>query len=131
MIIIKNKFVHLGQYNLNTTIMKNFLMLAVAMLLSWSIAFAATQSPFFQKGKYYGKQVIVYALNGQAEDIEHLCEDIEAYMDNNIETEDQLVSFIDGIKAGLRQGCQDAGLDKETTEVIVKSFEESLLAALE
>ena len=107
------------------------MMLAVAMLLSWSIAFAATQSPIFQKGKYYGKQVMTYALNGQTEDIEHLDEDVEAYIVNNIETEDQLVSFIDGIKAGLRQGCQDAGLDKETTEAIVKSFEESLLAALE
>lgn len=111
--------------------MKNLLMLAVAMLLSWSIAFAATQSPYFQKGKYYGKQIIVYALNGQDEDVEHLSEDVEAYIDNNIETEDQLVSFIDGIESGLRQGCQDAGFDEESTEAIVKSFEESLLAALE
>ncbi len=111
--------------------MKNLLMLAVAMLLSWSVAFAATQSPFFQKGKYYGKQMFTSIFIGQAEDIDHLVEDIEAYMDNNIETEDQLVSFLDGIKAGLRQGCQDADLDKETTEAIVKSFEESLLAALE
>lgn len=111
--------------------MKNLLMLAVAMLLSWSIAFAATQSPFSQKGKYYGKQVFNCVVYGQEEDIEHLVEDVEVYMDNNIETEDQLVSFIDGIMAGLRQGCQDADLDKETTEAIVKSFEESFLAAFE
>ena len=105
-------------------------MLVVAMLLSWSIAFAASQSPIFQKGKYYGKQIIAYALNGQEKDIECLTEDVEAYIMNNIETEKQLLDFLEGIESGLRQGCREAGFDEETTEAVVKSFEEAFFEGL-
>ena len=105
-------------------------MLVVAMLLSWSIAFAASQSPIFQKGKYYGKQLIAYALNGQEKNLECLSEDIEAYIMNNIETEKQVSDFLEGIESGMRQGCREAGFDEETTEAVVKTFEEAFFEGL-
>ena len=105
-------------------------MLFVAMLLSWSIAFAATQSPIFQKGKYYGKQLIAYALNGQEKNLECLSEDVEAYIMNNIETEKQLSDFLEGIESGLRQGCREAGFAEEEAEIVVETFREALTESL-
>ena len=106
-------------------------MLVVAMLLSWSIAFAASQSPIFQKGKYYGKQLIAYALNGQEKNLECLSEDVEAYIMNNIETEKQVSDFLEGIESGMRQGCREAGFDEEEAEIVVETFREALIESLE
>lgn len=105
-------------------------MLVVAMLLSWSVAFAATQSPIFQKGKYYGKQIVVYALGGQMDKIDAMVKDLENYVYLHLETEDDVMTFINGIEAGMREGCAEAGLDKETTEQIVNIFYEALVEEL-
>ena len=105
-------------------------MLVVAMLLSWSVAFAATQSPIFQKGKYYGKQTIVYALDEQMDKIDAMTKDLENYANLHLKTEDDVMTFINGIEVGLREGCTEAGLDKETTEYIVNAFYEALVEGL-
>ena len=100
--------------------MKHLFWLALALVMTCTFAFAQSQSPY-SKGKYYGKQLINLAFQEDEEGLDCLTADIESYIDRNIETEDDVVNFINGLEAGLREGCKAIGMsDKETDEAIEK-----------
>lgn len=104
--------------------------MVVAMLLSWSIAFAATGSPLFQKGKYYGKQIITHYLNEEVEELDNLTDDCVAYMEKNIETEEQAMDFVRGLFEGVYQGSIDAGFDEDASNQLATAFIEGLIEGI-
>lgn len=98
--------------------MKNLFMLALALVMTCTFAFAQSQSPY-SKGKYYGKQIINIAIQEDDDAFDCLGTDVESYIASNIETEDDLVNFIKGLEAGMRESCKANGLsDDETDQVI-------------
>ena len=98
--------------------MKNLFMLALALVMTCTFAFAQSQSPY-SKGKYYGKQIINIAIQEDDDAFDCLSTDVESYVASNIETEDDLVNFIKGLEAGMRESCKANGLsDDETDQVI-------------
>ena len=98
--------------------MKNLFMLALALVMTCTFAFAQSQSPY-SKGKYYGKQIINIAIQEDEDAFDRLGTNVESYIASNIETEDDLVNFIKGLEAGMRESCKANGLsDDETDQVI-------------
>ena len=98
--------------------MKHLFMLALALVMTGTFAFAQSQSPY-SKGKYYGKQIINIAIQEDDDAFDCLSTDVESYIASNIETEDDLVNFIKGLEAGMRESCKANGLsDDETDQVI-------------
>ena len=93
-------------------------MLALALVMTCTFAFAQSQSPY-SKGKYYGKQIINIAIQEDDDAFDCLGTDVESYIASNIETEDDLANFIKGLEAGVRESCKANGLsDDETDQVI-------------
>ena len=98
--------------------MKHLTLLAVILVMTCTFAFAQSQSPY-SKGKYYGKQIINLAFQEDEDGIDRLSVSVESYIESNIETEDDLVNFIKGLEAGMRESCKANGLsDDETDQVI-------------
>lgn len=88
--------------------MKNLFMLALALVMTCTFAFAASQSPY-EKGKYYGEKIVKFHLEGDEDedDLNILCENMANYINDYLETEEQRYSFLEGIEAGVRKGCND------------------------
>ena len=98
--------------------MKHLFMLALALVMTCTFAFAQSQSPY-SKGKYYGKQIINIAIQEDEDAFDRLGTNVESYIASNIETEDDLVNFIKGLEAGMRESCKANGVsDDETDQVI-------------
>lgn len=106
--------------------MKNLFMLALALVMTCTFAFAASQSPY-EKGKYYGEKTIKLGLEGDEDNIKILAENAENYVDDYIETEEQLESFLEGFEAGVRKACNDYGLGDEVADMLMEQFVASLL----
>ena len=115
--------------NENTTIMKNLFLLAVALIMSCTIAFAQSNTPF-AKGKYFGKKMIEYALSENEEAIEKLGNEVEKYYDENIDTLEEIESFFNGFEQGIYAGCEEVGLGKDVAAEIVEAFAASILEEL-
>ena len=111
--------------------MKKFIMLAVATLLCCAFAFAASQSQTpYEKGKYYGKSIVILAFEGDEVESNSLIYKMESYIENNLETENDFIQFINGLRRGMRDACKDIGLDEEQTEEIIEVFNNSLIEEL-
>ncbi|MBQ2363949.1 MAG: hypothetical protein II288_00100 [Alistipes sp.] len=98
--------------------MKKLLMLAVVLVMTCTIALAATQSPY-AKAKEYGKQIITLTLSENQTAIDRLGTSVQNYIINNIESEEQLLKFFDGLEAGIREGCKELGLSDEDTDEVI------------
>ena len=108
--------------------MKNLFLFLMALVMTSSIAFAATQSNTpFAKGKYYGEKMVQLGLEGDEEAINKLSISCEKYIDANIETEEQIVKFIEGFEAGIRKACNDYGLGEEVADMLMEEFAKALL----
>ena len=99
--------------------MKNLFMLALALVMTCTFAFAQSQSPY-SKGKYYGKQIINIAIQEDDDAFDRLSTNVESYIESNIETEDDLVNFIKGLEAGVRESCKANGLSDDETDQIIE-----------
>lgn len=111
--------------------MKNLFLFLMALVMTSSIAFAATQSNTpFAKGKYYGEKMVQLGLEGDEEAINKLSTSCEKYIDANIETEEQIVKFIEGFEAGIRKACNDYGLGEEVADMLMEEFAKALLSEL-
>ena len=99
--------------------MKHLFMLALALVMTCTFAFAQSQSPY-SKGKYYGKQIINLALQEDDDAIDRLSTNVESYIESNIETEDDMVNFIKGLEAGVRESCKANGLSDDKTDQIIE-----------
>ena len=99
--------------------MKNLFMLALALVMTCTFAFAQSQSPY-SKGKYYGKQIINIAIQEDEDAFDRLGTNVESYIASNIETEDDLVNFIKGLEAGVRESCKANGLSDDETDQIIE-----------
>lgn len=109
--------------------MKKFLTLAVALVMTCAIAFAATQSPY-TKAKEYGKKLLTLAISEDEEGLEELGESLENFVSNNIETEEDLTNFISGLEAGMREGCKQLGLSDEETDEVIEMMGAGMMEAL-
>ena len=101
--------------------MKNLFVLALALIMSCTFAFAQSQSPY-SKGKSVGKKMIEYAIAEDENAIVRLCTDIESYYENYIETEEDLSNLLEGIKSGIYAGCEQYDLGEDIAEAIWKEF---------
>ncbi len=98
--------------------MKHLFLLALALVMTCTFAFAQSQTPY-SKGKFYGKQIINLAFQEDEDAIDRLSTNVESYIASNIETEDDLVNFLNGLEVGMRESCKANGLsDDETDQVI-------------
>ncbi len=110
--------------------MKHLSLLAVVLVMTCTFAFAASQSPY-EKGKYYGEKAIKLGLEGDEDNINLLAENVENYVDDYIETEEHLYSFLEGIEAGIRKACNDYGLGEEVADMLLEEFAKSFLSELQ
>jgi predicted NACHT family NTPase len=109
--------------------MKHIFLLAVALVMTCTFAFAQSQTPY-AKGKYYGKQLITLAIQDNQAALDKLSENAESYILNNLETEDDFIQFIEGLEAGMREGCKAQGLSDYETEQVVALAGEALLEGM-
>lgn len=109
--------------------MKNLFMLALALVMTCTLAFAASQSPY-EKGKYFGYKTVELGIEGDEDDINELSSAVEKYVDYNIETEEQLVSFLDGFERGVRNACDEYGLGDDVANMLLEMFAEAMLEEL-
>ena len=101
-------------------------MLALALVMTCTFAFAQSQSPY-SKGKYYGKQIINIAIQEDDDAFDCLSTDVESYIASNIETEDDLVNFIKGLEAGMRESCKANGVSDDETDQVVEMIGHAIL----
>ena len=106
--------------------MKNLFMLALALVMTCTFAFAASQSPE-SMGKYYGEKLIKYAVADDFEAVEKLSTEAMNYIDQRLETEEQAYEFISGLEAGIRKACNDLGLGDEVADMLIEQFAASML----
>ena len=109
--------------------MKNLFMLALALVMTCTFAFAASQSPY-EKGKYYGEKTVKIGEEGDEDDLNILVENIENYVANYIETEEQFYSLLEGFEAGVRKACNDYGLGEEVADELMAAFAAGMLEEL-
>jgi predicted hydrocarbon binding protein len=109
--------------------MKNLFLLALALIMSCTLAFAQSNTPY-AKGKYYGKKMIEYAFANNTNGMNSLTASCENYVTNNLETEDDLVKFLEGLEAGMREGCKACGLSDEETDMVIEMAGEALLQGM-
>ena len=109
--------------------MKNLFMLALALVMTCTFAFAQSQSPY-SKGKYYGKQIINLAFQEDEAGIDRLSVSVESYIESNIETEDDLVSFLNGLEAGMRESCKANGLSDDETDLVMEMMGNAILEGM-
>ena len=109
--------------------MKNLFVLALALVMTCTFAFAQSQSPY-SKGKYYGKQIINLAFQEDEDGFDRLGANVESYIESNLETEDDLVNFLNGLEAGMREGCKANGLSDEETDALVEYLGYAILEGL-
>lgn len=111
--------------------MKNLFLFLMALVMTSSIAFAATQSNTpYAKGKYYGEKIVQLGLEGDEEAINKLSTRCDNYIVANIETEEQMIKFLDGFEAGIRKACDDYGLGEEVADMLLEEFAKSLMSEL-
>lgn len=111
--------------------MKNLFLFLMALVMTSSIAFAATQSNTpYAKGKYYGEKIVQLGLEGDEEAITKLGTSCGNYIDANIETEEQLVKFREGFEAGIRKVCNDYGLGEEFADILMEELTKAILSEL-
>lgn len=110
--------------------MKNLFVLALALIMSCTFAFAQSQSPY-SKGKYFGKKMIELAFSEDEAAADKLGNDVEKYINNYVETEEQLENFLDGLESGIYEACDEYGLGEDIADQIVEAFATELLAELE
>lgn len=106
--------------------MKNLFMLALALVMTCTFTFAASQSPE-SMGKYYGEKLIKYAVADDFEAVEKLSTEAMNYIDQRLETEEQAYEFISGLEAGIRKACNDLGLGDEVADMLIEQFAASML----
>ena len=109
--------------------MKNLFVLALALVMTCTFAFAQSQSPY-SKGKYYGKQIINLAFQEDEDAIDRLSVSIESYIESNIETEDDLVNFLNGLEAGMRESCKANGLSDDETDLVMEMMGNAILEGM-
>ena len=107
--------------------MKNLFMLALALVMTCTFAFAASQSPY-EKGKYYGEKCVKLGLEGDEDNLNILAENTANYINDYIETEEQVYSFLEGIEAGIRKACNDYGLGEEVADMLLEEFAKGFLS---
>lgn len=109
--------------------MKHLFMLALALVMTCTFALAQSQTPI-SKGKSYGKQIINLIIQEDEDGLERLGESVESYVTNNIETEDDVVKFLEGLEAGMREGCKSNGLSDEETDQVVEYMGYAILEGM-
>lgn len=109
--------------------MKNLFVLALALVMTCTFAFAQSQSPY-SKGKYYGKQFIDLTFQEDEDGFDRLCANIESYIESNLETEDDLVNFLNGLEAGVRESCKANGLSDDETDLVVDMMGNAILEGM-
>ena len=109
--------------------MKNLLLLALALVVTCTFAFAQSQSPY-SKGKYYGKQIINLAFQEDEDGIDRLSVSVKSYIESNIETENDLVNFLNGLEAGMRESCKANGLSDEETDLVIEMMGNAILEGM-
>jgi predicted NACHT family NTPase len=109
--------------------MKHIFLLAVALVMTCTFAFEQSQTPY-AKGKYYGKQLITLAIQDNQAALDKLSENAESYILNNLETEDDFIQFIEGLEAGMREGCKQLGLSDEETDEVIEMMGAGMMEAL-
>lgn len=110
--------------------MKNLFMFALALVMTCTFAFAASQSPY-EKGKYYGEKTVKIGLEGDEDDLNIFVENIENYVEDYIKTEEQLYSLLEGFEAGIRKACNDYGLGEEEADMLLEAFAKGFLSELQ
>lgn len=109
--------------------MKNLFLLALALVMTCTFAFAQSQSPY-SKGKYYGKKIITLSIQEDMDALERLGEDLDEYIMSNIDTEEDVINFLEGLEAGMREGCKAQGLSDEETDQVVELMGYALLEGM-
>ena len=109
--------------------MKNLFMLALALVMTCTFAFAASQSPY-EKGKYYGEKTVKIGLEGDEDDLNIFVENIENYVEDYIKTEEQLYSLLEGFEAGIYEACDEYGLGEEVADELMTAFAAGMLEEL-
>ena len=109
--------------------MKNLFVLALALVMTCTFAFAQSQSPY-SKGKYFGKQIINLAFQEDEDAIDRLSVSVESYIESNIETEDDLVNFLNGLEAGMRESCKANGLSDDETDLVMEMMGNAILEGM-
>ena len=104
-------------------------MLALALVMTCTFTFAASQSPY-SKGKYFGKQTVTVGVEGDEDDLENLVERIEDYVGDYVETEEHLYSFLKGFEAGVYEACDEYGLGAEVADELMTAFAAGMLEEL-
>ena len=106
--------------------MKNIFVLALALIMSCTFAFAQSQSPY-SKGKYFGIKIVEIGIAEDEAATEKLVYDYEIYCDEYIETEEDLENFFKGIENGIYVACKEYGLGEDVAEMIVESLFDAML----
>ena len=109
--------------------MKQLFLLALALVMTCTFAFAQSQTPY-AKGKYYGKQIITLTFQEDEAGMERLGENLEKYIVDNINSEEDIVNFFEGLEAGLRDGCKANGFSDEETDQIVEMMGYAILEGM-
>ncbi len=109
--------------------MKNLFMLALALVMTCTFAFA--QSPY-SKGESVGKEIAKSAI---AEDEENFFEYYQVFSEDIIEyasndDEQGYISYCSGIEAGVKAVCKANGISESDAEellvIILEGLEEAL-----
>lgn len=109
--------------------MKNLFVLALALVMTCTFAFAQSQSPY-AKGKSFGKELINLAFSEDEDGLETLATKLESYMTNNIQTEQDVENFLNGLEAGMREGCKANGLSDDETEQVIEIMGYAMIEAM-
>jgi hypothetical protein len=109
--------------------MKNLFVLALALVMTCTFAFAQSQSPY-AKGKSFGKELINLAFSEDEDGLETLATKLESYMTNNVQTEQDVENFLNGLEAGMREGCKANGLSDEETDEVIEMLGYALLEGM-
>lgn len=110
--------------------MKHLFMLALALVMTCTFAFAQSQSPY-SKGKAHGKQLITLTMEQNMDRLESLVVDIETYMTNNINTEEDMTNYLEGLEAGMREACKAQGFSDEETDAIMEMMGYAMLEGMQ
>ena len=107
--------------------MKHLSLLAVLLVMTCTFAFA--QSPHAE-GKHFGKKMIVAAVEDNQEGLNKLSQDLNENIQMYINTEEDVANYLDGFAAGIREACDEYGLDKDVSSNIVEMFYKNIIVGM-
>ena len=107
--------------------MKKLFLLALVLVMSCTVAFA--QSPEAD-GKSFGKELLKVVLAEDEAALQEWGVELQSYVEENIQTEEDFANFFNGLEVGLREGCKANGFSAEETDELIDMIRGSLFEAM-